>query len=185
MSTPDQSYEFLAAAGLALAVMAVVACIWLATALRRVRRAQTTVIGDENRDIVAHAEQLQREFTALRDWLDEATGRLDKRMKVAEDRLDCAVAHRAIVRYDAFGEMSGRQSSTIALLDEHRSGVVLSAIRSRNHSHLYVKQLVAGESDIELSPEERQAVEAAVAKPPAIERSVQDAPAPDPKAPAS
>jgi hypothetical protein len=52
--------------------------------------------------------------------------------------------------------------------------VVLSAIRSRNHSHLYVKQLIAGKSDIELSPEEHQAVEAAVARPAAVARTEQE-----------
>jgi hypothetical protein len=165
MGGSDQVFEILAVVGAATGLLALVLTAWSALRLRRVRRAQITLIGDEERDIVAHAEQLQREFAALRDWLEEATARLDTRMQTAEQRLDCAVAHRALLRYDAFGEMSGQQSSTLALLDEHRSGLVLSAIRSRNHSHLYVKQLVEGESDIELSPEERQAVETAVSRP--------------------
>ena len=48
--------------------------------------------------------------------------RLEGRLDVVEERLDGAIAHRAILRYDAYNEMSGRQSTTIALLDAQRSG---------------------------------------------------------------
>lgn len=164
MGSRDQLFEIVAIAGAALGLLALVLCAWLAYRLRSVRRAQRIVLGAEERDIVAHAERLQREFAALRDWLEDATAKIEARMETAETRLDGAISHHALVRYDAFGEPSGQQSSSIALLDERRSGVVLSAIRSRNHSHLYVKQLVEGHSAIELSPEERRAVNDAVAR---------------------
>ena len=67
-----------------------------------------------------------------------------------------------MVRYDAYGEMSGRQSSSIALLDSHRSGVVLSSILHRENARVYVKQLVEGQAEHELSPEEQEAVAAAL-----------------------
>ncbi len=164
MGSRDQLFEILAIAGAALGLLALILCAWLAYRLRGVRRAQRVVLGAEERDIVAHAAYLQREFAALRDWLEDATAKIEARMETAETRLDGTIAHHALVRYDAFGEPSGQQSSSIALLDEHRSGVVLSAIRSRNHSHLYVKQLVDGHSAIELSPEERRAVNDAVTR---------------------
>ncbi|HEV7919110.1 MAG TPA: DUF4446 family protein [Solirubrobacterales bacterium] len=162
MKAPDGIYDWLALAAGGVALVTLIAAIWLAWSLRRVRRAHRVVIGDDSRDLVAHAEGLQREFLSLRDWLDEATQKLDARMEHAERRLDGSVAHSAMIRYDAYGEMSGRQSSSVALLDSHRNGVVLSAILHRNHSHLYVKQLHRGESDIELSPEEKRAVEEAM-----------------------
>ena len=71
---------------------------------------------------------------------------------------------RSLVRYDAWGEMSGQQSSTIALLDAHRTGVVVSSILHRDQARVYVKQLREGESELELSPEEQQAIEAAMAR---------------------
>lgn len=164
MDAPDGTYEIVALAGAVAALLALLLCVWIVVGVRRLRRGQQIVLGGEERDIVAHSEQLQREFAALRDWLEEATMKLEGRMEVAERRIDGSLAHRALVRYDAFGELSGQQSSSIALLDERRSGVVLTAIRSRNHSHLYVKQLVEGVSDIELSPEERRAVDEAMAR---------------------
>jgi hypothetical protein len=80
----------------------------------------------------------------------------------AEQRLDGAVAYRALVRYDAYGEMSGRQSTSIALLDSKRSGLVLSSIHHRDQARLYAKQLYEGQAELELSPEEDEAVRLAL-----------------------
>ncbi|MFY9265686.1 MAG: DUF4446 family protein [Solirubrobacterales bacterium] len=163
MTSPDGLYDWLALSGALAGALALLMLIAIGWSVRRLRRAQKVVIGDSERDVVAHAAAMQREFIALRDWLDEAGEQLDTRMTNVERRLDGAVAHTAMLRYDAYGSMSGRQSSSVALLDEHKSGVVLSAILHRNHSHLYVKQLVGGESDIELSPEEHEVVAMAFA----------------------
>ena len=83
-------------------------------------------------------------------------------MQTAEQRIDGCVAHLALVRYDAYGEMSGRQSSSLALLDAHRCGVVISAIHHREQARVYVKTVRGGESDLELSPEEREAIDNAL-----------------------
>jgi hypothetical protein len=164
VSAPDGIYEWLALAAAAAAVVCLVVMVWNAVVLRRLRRAQKIVLGSTERDVVRHAADLQREFVALRDWLDEASGTLDNRMSRLERGLDGSITHTSMVRYDAFGAKSGKQSSSVALLDEHRTGVVLTAIVSRNFSHLYVKNLTEGVSDIELSPEERHAVDLAFAE---------------------
>jgi hypothetical protein len=83
-------------------------------------------------------------------------------VRPAEERLDGAVAYRALVRYDAYGEMSGRQSTSIALLDAKRSGIVLSSIHHRDTARLYAKQLHEGRAELELSPEEDEAVQLAL-----------------------
>jgi hypothetical protein len=49
----------------------------------------------------------------------------------------------------------------VALLDSSANGVVLTAIQDREYARIYVKQLVDGQSDLELSPEERKVVEQA------------------------
>jgi hypothetical protein len=158
-------YDWLAVAGDVGVALCLILLAWCAIAIRRLRRAQKLVLAGEERDIVAHAEALQREFVSLRDWLEDASVVLDKRMTRLENRLDGAITHTGMVRYDAFGAKAGKQSSSVALLDEHRTGVVLTAIVSRDFSHLYVKHMKAGDSDIELSPEERHAVELALAAP--------------------
>jgi len=146
----------------AVAVVALLSCLVLALRLRRLRADQKAVLGDERRDLVAHAASLQQQFQALYDYVIDAADRLNGRMEGAERRLDHAVAYRALVRYDAYGEMSGRQSTSIALLDAHRSGLVLSSIHHRDQARLYAKQLHEGQPELELSPEESEAVRIAL-----------------------
>jgi len=153
-----------ALAGAAVALAAFVFAIVLAVKLRRLRAAQRAVLGDgDQRDLVAHAARLEQGFVDLRDWVEEVARGLDDRVGAAETRIDGCVAYRSLVRYDAYGEMSGRQSSSVALLDEHRSGVVLSSILHRDQARVYVKQIVDGRSELDLSPEEQEAIDTALA----------------------
>jgi hypothetical protein len=152
---------------LAAAGVAVVSLVWavvLSVKLRRLRAAQRTVLGGRpGADLVAHAATLQEAFVALQDRVEEMATRLDDRMGAAELRLDGALAYRSLVRYDAYGELSGHQSTTIALLDADRNGVILSSIAHRETARLYCKQVIAGEGELELSPEEAEAVRLALA----------------------
>lgn len=83
--------------------------------------------------------------------------------EVARLRADVAGAlrHVAVVRYDAFGDMGGRMSFSAALLDDAGDGVVISSIHARGESRTYGKGVVSGDSEIVLTPEERQALDAA------------------------
>jgi hypothetical protein len=128
-----RAIDVVAVAAAAAAVIALAACVWLALTLRSLRAAQRAVLGErEATDVVAYVVRLEEELTVLRDYLDDAAARLDSRLRRAEGRLDGAISHRALVRYDAYGEMSGRQSLSLALLDASRSGMVLSSILHRD-----------------------------------------------------
>jgi hypothetical protein len=136
---------------------------WLAIQLRRVRSAQRVVLGAQGeRDLVGHASGLEQAFRSLHDYVSDVAARLDTRVGVAEERLDGAIAYHGLVRYDAYNEMSGRQSLSIALLDTHRDGVVLSSIHHRDQARLYAKLINRGEGELELSPEEAEAVRQAL-----------------------
>jgi hypothetical protein len=150
----------LAAGG--VAVVGLGLSLALAMQLRRLRADQRVLLGDTRRDLPAHAAALERKFEDLHDYVADASERLDGRMTVAEGRLDGAVAYRALVRYDAYGEMSGRQSTSIALLDATTSGIVLSSIHHRDQARLYAKQVRNGRGELELSPEEQDAIRLAL-----------------------
>ena len=150
----------MAAAG--VAVVALLACLLLAARLRRVRRDQRAVLGDGQQDLVGHAASLQQQFQALQSYVEDAAARLDARLGMAEQRLDKAVAYFALVRYDAYDEMSGRQSTSIVLMDADRSGLVLSSIHHREQARLYAKQIHQGQPELELSPEESEAIRLAL-----------------------
>jgi hypothetical protein len=85
-------------------------------------------------------------------------------MHTVESRLDGTIAHRALVHYDTYGEMSGQQSTSIALLDARGSGLVLSSIHHRDQARLYSKQVHEGKSERELSPEEDEAIRLAMGR---------------------
>ncbi|MBX5468602.1 MAG: DUF4446 family protein [Thermoleophilaceae bacterium] len=146
-----------------VAVGALLLAVVLALKLRRLRATQTVVLGDGRRDLVEHGARLESGFVELRDWVEESMRRLDERLGAAEERLDGSIAYSGVVRYDAYDEMSGRQSSSVALLDSHRTGVVVSSILHREQARVYVKPVRNGESEYDLSPEELEAIETALA----------------------
>ena len=148
----------------ALALAALVAGTVALVRLRHLRAAQRVILGGHGeRDLVTHGAELTEGFEALRDWIEEVGARLDGRLAAAEERLDGAIAYRGLLRYDAYNEMSGRQSTSIALLDATRSGIVLSSIHHRDQARLYAKQVRDGQAELELSPEEAEAVRLALA----------------------
>lgn len=73
-----------------------------------------------------------------------------------------ALRNVALVRYDAFDDMSGHLSFSLAVLNENGDGVTLSAIAARTDTRVYAKSVVAGKGQQELTPEEDQAVHTAV-----------------------
>ena len=152
-----------ALAGAAVAVIALCLTAVMYRQLRRLRADQRVVLGEQGVDLVGHAAALDASFRALHGYVTEVAERLDARMSVAEGRLDGAISHCGLIRYDAYNEMSGRQSTSIALLDSARNGVVLSSIHHRDQARLYAKQVSEGKGELKLSPEEEEALRIALA----------------------
>jgi len=75
-----------------------------------------------------------------------------------------AVRHVAVVRYDAFADLGGQLSFSVALLDAAGDGLVLSGINGRSDCRTYAKGILAGAGAQQLSPEEQQAVGAALGR---------------------
>ena len=160
--TTTQGIVALGAAG-----VAVVALLWTilnSVRLRRLRAAQKTVLGDGGADLVDHAATLQEAFIpAPRLARGDGTA-----ARSANDRppSGASTGRSPAPRWFATTPMArcpGRQSSSLALLDSRRSGVVVSAIHHRDQARVYVKHLHEGTSEVELSPEEIEAVETAMA----------------------
>ena len=67
----------------------------------------------------------------------------------------------ALVKYDAFDKMAGKLSFVIALLNDDNSGILINSMHSREGCFTYAKEIVNGESYIQLSSEEKEALEQA------------------------
>jgi hypothetical protein len=131
----------LARVNTALSVLALlVALAALGIAVRDRLVAQRRSRGLEVTDLPEDAHALRQEVAALRG--EAAT----------------ALKHLAVVRYDAFGDMGGHLSWSLALLDDHGDGAVLTSIHGRNEARAYAKSITGWTCEQQLSPEEDEAV---------------------------
>jgi hypothetical protein len=142
------------------AVVAVVALALAVVAWRRLRRFDaldlTTRDGVGVAGALARHDDLLRELRADLLVVHDNT-RLLRRL--AKDPL----SHLGLVRFDAFSDLNGAQSYSLAVLDEQGDGVVLTSITGRNESRSYAKQVVGGRVGPTMTSEERLAIERAVA----------------------
>jgi hypothetical protein len=91
----------------------------------------------------------------------ERLAALEEQVGQVRGDLAQALRHVAVVRYDAFGDMGGRMSFSAAVVDDTGDGMVISSIHARGESRTYAKGIVGGDSEVVLTPEERQALDAA------------------------
>ncbi len=151
-------------------VVAVVGCVvgaagaglavWAWLRIGRVRAAQQALIGGGRKDVVDFAVSLQARIDDLHRAVDEVVAGLAR----VDRRVDGSVTNTSIVRYDAYESTGGHQSSSLALLDSARTGVVVTAIQGRDYARIYMKGLENGRTSIALSPEEQEAVDRAMSR---------------------
>ena len=138
----------LGAAGIAVAVIALVR-------LARLHRSLALLEAAEDRETIV---QVMGRTCDEVHQLRGAVAALDIELGQTREQLAMALRHVSVVRYDAFGDMGGRFSFSAALLDDAGDGLVLTSIHGRTETRTYVKGIAGGQADIELSPEELQAV---------------------------
>lgn len=93
------------------------------------------------------------------------TEELLKINQINEDKIDRVTKMMAssfqkigVVKYDAFNEMGGKLSFSMALLNNELDGFVLNAVHSREGCYTYVKEIIGGNSVLVLSEEEKKAL---------------------------
>jgi len=86
---------------------------------------------------------------------------MSSKLNIACETLLTAYQKMSIVKYDAFKEMGGKLSFSLALLDDKNSGCILTSVHTREGCYTYVKEIIKGESFVILSEEERKALEEA------------------------
>ena len=89
---------------------------------------------------------------------------LEQRLGSVEARLPSALTRIGVVTYDAFGNITGNQSRSIALLSEGADGVVITLLTSREETMFFVKEVRSGAGLEELAPEEQAAVDRALGR---------------------
>lgn len=169
-------------------VVALGGCLALWVALRRVRRAQRVLLPDgTTAGLVDRQGAQQRSMARLEEGLGDLQALVERQGEVTERGLRTSLRFQGMVRYDAYRDMGGSQSWSIALLDGNGSGAVVTCLHARDHARVYLKELLEGAPGQRLSPEEERAVALALGEPPRpprapapIEEEPPDAPEPPP-----
>lgn len=159
MELTTEAVQGLLLAAIAVGVAAIVLSVIALTGQRRVRGAYRMFSQGSREDVL----------TLLQRHIDEVGGlrtevaRLDRRSEELRDLLRSSLSRVGTVRYDAFEDLGGRLSFSSALLDEYGDGLVMTAINGRTDTRTYVKPVTGGASKHNLSGEESEAIDRALA----------------------
>jgi hypothetical protein len=158
---------------LVLGYVGLVAAYLALRTLARLRRATVVLSrGAQGRETMLEATERHIELTtvvaaqlgALRNYVDATRAEMSAALRARKTETGRSLRNLALVRYDAFDDVSGRLSFSLALLDDDGDGVAITAIAGRTESRLYAKGITRGSSEQPLSPEEGQAVAEALGR---------------------
>lgn len=96
------------------------------------------------------------------DGLVESNLMNQDRIEKLQDQMKITFQKMGLVKYDAFDEMGGKLSFSLALLNERNDGFIINAMHSREGCYTYIKEIIDGESYIELAEEEAEALDKAI-----------------------
>jgi len=84
------------------------------------------------------------------------------KIETLEGKMNITFQKIGLVKYDAFNEMGGKLSFSLALLNEKDDGFIINAMHSREGCYTYIKEIIAGKSIIVLASEEKEALDMAL-----------------------
>lgn len=118
----------------------------------------------EGKDARSLEPLLKERFKEIED-LKRINAKNVKNIKFLLDKIHYSYQKVGIVKYDAFHEMGGKLSFALTMLDNKNNGFIINSMHSREGCYMYIKEIVAGESYIELGEEEAESLEKAIAGP--------------------
>lgn len=140
-----------------IVIVLAVAAAWLAWEVVNLKQAMSGVpLGnDELYDLLHRIDNELGLHSA-------AIANLQQRLLHLEERSVTSLRRTGVINYDAYDNVGGARSRSIALLDDEASGLVVSVLVSRTDTSFYLKKVAAGIPEEALSPEEQQAVSRAL-----------------------
>ncbi|MBR0147368.1 MAG: DUF4446 family protein [Eubacterium sp.] len=145
-----------------LLVLIIVLAVALFFTIRRLefvnRKYYTIMSGKKGKDL---EKVILTRFKEM-DKVKNNARRVTSEHKKFKGQLDSCINKIGLVRYDAFDNLAGSLSFSLALLNQDNSGVVLNTMHSRDGCYSYAKEIIKGESYITLSEEEKEAIKKAM-----------------------
>jgi hypothetical protein len=135
-----------------VAIVALLGAIAVAVQVNGLRRRLNSVPADEN--VFAILKGVDNELGRL----DSVTKALEPRLAAVERLIPHAIVNTGVVNYDAFGDIAGNMSRSVALLSVDGDGIVISILVGRLDVRIFTKEVRGFVGVEELSPEEKAAV---------------------------
>lgn len=111
------------------------------------------------------AKSLENEIIGLFEdnkFIKASVDKNKKEIRTLYKNMESTLQKVGIIKYDAFNQMGGKLSFSLALLDENNNGFILNSVHSAEGCYSYTKQVKSGECDILLGNEEQQALDMAM-----------------------
>lgn len=152
----DLGYLLIAAAVLVAVMLAVI--ILLIVQIKKVsglkKRLDKFLLGKDGmsleQDIIGLCEDNK--------FLKNSTDRNKKDIRNLYKQMEAAYQKMGLVKYDAFNQMGGQLSFSLALLDENNNGFIINSVHSTEGCYSYTKEIKNGVSAISLGTEEAEAL---------------------------
>lgn len=109
-----------------------------------------------------HLEAMLRRLLEESEQTNRRIGEVEKVLQQLAQQQTRCLQKVGIVRYDAYTDVSGKQSFSLALLDAHNNGAIITGLFGRNDARCYGKSVRGGKSDFTLSEEEEEALKLAM-----------------------
>ena len=112
-----------------------------------------------------NAKSMEKSIMGLYEDNKLIKASMDKNKKDIEGlykKFEGAFQKIGIIRYDAFNQMGGKLSFSLALLDENDNGFILNSVHSSEGCYSYTKEIKNGLSEISLGEEEKKALDMAM-----------------------
>lgn len=159
--------EIIDAAGyivLGCAALCVVTIIVLIITLCKVKKLRRRIDDLTRGKDTESMEDIMLNFFERIESLEEGEKVTRSDLKDIKNNLKITYQKKGLVKYDAFREMSGALSYSLALLDKENNGVLITSMYSREGCYTYAKDIENGNCKLNLSEEEAEALKQAIAK---------------------
>lgn len=113
------------------------------------------------RNAMSLEEHFKQKFAKL-DELEAFSMENKKTMEMVLDHLDGTYQKVGLVKYNAFDDMGGKLSFSLALLNRRNDGFIINAMHSREGCYTYIKEIIDGNSVLLLAAEEKEALDMAL-----------------------
>jgi len=134
-----------------LLVFCIILCVELGKLKKRFNRFSQ---GRDGKSLEKEIGEIFAQNTSLKEVVDK-----NKRdIKTLNRRMETTFQKVGLIKYDAFPQMGGKLSFSLAMLDEKNNGFIINSVHGSDGCYTYSKEIKGGRCDLELGDGEKKAL---------------------------